>query len=140
MNLGADEATFLLVLQDDVPFCLTGGGMRAGRPSDPLEYLGRGPFLPLRVKPLHPVDDPIAAVDKLLTLSQTRGLPDSESFRAGLRRQAWQAITPLLPGALVHSDQDHTAFLDKEWEARKREAAKVKTYWDVEKQDYAAKK
>jgi hypothetical protein len=30
-------------------------------------------------------------------------------------------------------------FMDKEWEARKREVAKVKTYWDVEKQDYAVK-
>jgi hypothetical protein len=135
------EAQFLLILQNDVPFCLTGGGMRMGRPSDPLEYLGRGPFLPLRAKQLHPADDPIAAIDKLLALPQTTELlSNSEWSRAGLRRQAWLAIAPLLSGASVRSNPDHAEFMDEEWEARKREAAKAKTYWDVEKQDYAVKK
>jgi hypothetical protein len=138
----ADEALwprFPLALQDDVPFCLTGGGMRIGRSSDPLGYLGRGPFLPLRAKPLRPADDPIAAVDKLLALPQTGRLTNSESFRAGLRRQAWLAIAPLLRGTPVHSNPEDMEFTDKDWEARKREVAKAKTYWDVEKQDYAVK-
>jgi hypothetical protein len=124
---------FPLAVMDDIPFTLIDSVTSFGPARDPMDYLGRGTYLNLRAKPLLPADDPIATVEKLLTLPETGRLCDSEDYRAMLRRQAWQAIAHLVRAPMGDND-----CADAAWEERKKLAARLKIHWDVEKQDYVA--
>ncbi len=82
---------FPLAVQDDLPFILINGVFLGGLPEHPYVHVdwaeknGR-----LRAKPLRPADDPIAAVERLASLPQTRRLFKDDSHYALLRRQAWE--------------------------------------------------
>lgn len=134
MPRGEDQSLwplFPLAIQDDLPFILINGVTLGGYPQHPYVHVdwaeknGR-----LRAKPLRPADDPIASVERLARLPQTRRLFNDDWHYALLRRQAWEAIAHLVRVPVNDSDSA--------WEVHKKAAAKLKIRWDVDKQNYVA--
>jgi hypothetical protein len=133
---------FPLIVQDDIPLLFSQFGGIGGVPEpasdhvDWAEQHGR-----LRAQPLHPGDDPLRAVDKVLALPQTVRLRAESWGESELRKQAWRMIEPLFvrppeAGVFWPGRGDD---LDADWNKQKGMAASNKIRWDETLQAYTSR-
>ncbi len=134
---------FPVALRDDIPFLWPVGIFLAGTPEPPQRHVDWAEkHGKLRMKPLRPPDNPLAAVDALIALPHSARLLRRDAESDATRRQAWRMIAPLA-GAWPedqHFPRQKKVDLKGEWEAQKKAAAKLKIRWDENKQEYVAGK
>ena len=87
-----------LYLEDDLPFFLVNGGCMDEQPDRPERHVDWAEkHGKLRSKPLRPLDNPMAAANRLVTLPQTKLLYKDQDFKDLLYRQAWNIIEDVDP-------------------------------------------
>jgi hypothetical protein len=140
-----------LAIQDDFPFLLQ-SSRKAEFPGSFqfMEFMTDPPHVPapskafvdwaekhgkLRAKPLRPIDDSVAAADRLLALPQANRLP--HFWSASPRMQCYYAISKLIMPNGTTLDllklDDNT-----KWAEIKKIASKAKTRWSEKEQRYIA--
>ena len=131
-------------LQNDVPFFMVDGGNLGGQADQPERHIdwaekhGR-----IRTKPLRPIDNPMAAAERLVALPQTERLYAHRigvTFKSLLYRQAWNVLEDVNPRiSRAGTTPRENCFDDSEWDARAKAASKLNIRWDEAAQRYSVK-
>jgi hypothetical protein len=130
---------FPFALQDDLPFHLDSAQFGSGGWIDPSVILDWAEkYGKLRAKPLRPGDNPLLAAEALL--AGKKPIPLIFDARKDLRLQAWRAVRHLVGNIqpIKQYRYDFAYDIDKDWEAHKKTASRLKIRWDEKKQEYVA--
>ena len=128
-------------LQDDVPFFLVIGGGMSGEPDQPNRHVDWAEkHGKIRSTPLRPLDNPMIAAGRLMSLAQTKRLYDGpyrHDFKTMFYQQAWNIIVDAnseIPKPLTFRSANTRNHPD--WEERVKTASNLKIHWSEAEQKY----
>lgn len=128
----ADFPFFPVEVTGDLPFILVIGYQLAGQPEPPDAYLRWCAARAEARAPLAPVPDPLAVADDLIASDPWRRLRPQADHDRMLRRQAWRAVSSVVPMPPDASPEPG----DPAWEEARRRVRSAALEWDDASGDF----